>query len=172
MKRMAFLRRLRELIAVYGSQNVVYFDESGFKRQSYRMPGWAMRGEKIYGNGSGNNRRHTNLIMAQRRNKWLAPETFEGTCDAKRVNEWLEKNLVSRLQAPSIVVMDNAPFHKKKEIAAILEKYGPVLLPLPPYSPDFNPIENSFGALKRKREFAQSGTPVIDLIKTPNCYLE
>jgi hypothetical protein len=39
MKRMAFLRRLRELIAVYGSQNVVYFDESGFKRQSDRMPG-------------------------------------------------------------------------------------------------------------------------------------
>ncbi len=122
MKRMAFLRRLRELIAIYGSQNVVYFDESDFKRQSYRIHGWALRGEKIYGNVSGNNRKHTNLLMAWRRNKWFAPETFEGTCDAKRVNEWLEKKLILHLQAPSIVVMDNAPFHKKKEIAAILEK--------------------------------------------------
>jgi len=172
MKRMAFLRRLRELIAVYGSQNVVYFDESGFKRQSYRVHGWALRGEKIYGDVSGNNRKHTNLIMAQRRNTWLAPETFEGICDAKRVNEWLEKKLMPRLQAPSIVVMDNAPFHKKKEIAAILEKGGHVMLPLPSYSPDFNPIENSFGALKRKREFAPPDTPIIDLIKTSDCYLE
>jgi putative transposase len=172
MKRMAFLRRLRELIKVYGSQNVVYFDESGFKRQSYRMHGWALRGGKIYGGVSGNNRKHTNLIMALRRNKWIAPETFEGTCDAKRVNEWLEQKLMPRLQDPSIVVMDNAPFHKKKEIAAILEKGGHVMLPLPPYSPDFNPIENSFGALKRKREFAPPDTPIMNLIKTSNCYLE
>ena len=70
------------------------------------------------------------------------------------VYEWLEKNLIRLLDRPSIVVMDNAPFHKKKQSAAILRKKGHARLPLPPYSPDFNPIENSFGALKRKRELA------------------
>ena len=110
--------------------------------------------------------------MAQRNGQWLAPETFEGTCDAKRVNEWLEQKLIPVLKTPSVVVMDNASFHKKKQIKAILKKHGHALLPLPPYSPDFNPIENSFGALKRKREFAPPETLIIDLIKSSNSYWE
>ena len=172
MKRMAFLRRLHRLVKHYGQENVVYFDESGFKRHSYRRHGWARRGQIIYGDISGNNRKHENLIMAQRNGQWLAPETFEGTCDAKRVNEWLEQKLIPVLKTPSVVVMDNASFHKKKQIKAILKKHGHALLPLPPYSPDFNPIENSFGALKRKREFAPPETLIIDLIKSSNSYWE
>jgi transposase len=137
------------------------------------MHGWARRGEKIYGDVSGNNRKSTNLIMAWRQKKWLAAETFEGTCNAPRVNGWIENRLMPILRKPGIVIMDNASFHKKKEMAAaILEKGGHVLLPLPPYSPDFNPIEQSFGALKRKREFAPPDTPIIDLIKSSDCYLE
>lgn len=170
MKRMAYLRRLHALTKRYGADNIVYVDESGFKKHSYRQHGWTRRGEIIYGDVSGKNRKATNLIMAQRNGRWLAPETFEGTCNAARVNEWLEKTLLPALAAPSVVVMDNAPFHKKKEIAAILKKGGHVLLPLPPYSPDFNPIENSFGAIKRKRQFAPPDTPVIDLIKSSDCY--
>ncbi len=145
---------------------------AGIKRYSYRRHGWTRRGQIIYGAVSGNNRKHENLIMAQRDGRWLAPEIFEGTCDAKRVNEWLEKKLIPVLKNPSIVVMDNASFHKKKQIKAILKNHGHALLPLPPYSPDFNPIENSFGALKRKREFASPDTPIIELIKTSDCYWE
>jgi putative transposase len=170
MKRMAFLQTLRKLIPIYGSENVVYFDESGFKKHSYRMHGWALRGEKIYGDMSGNNRKCTNLIMAQRRKEWLAPMTFEKSCDSIVVNTWLEKRLMPLLNKPSIVVMDNAPFHKKKEITAILKKHGHILLPLPPYSPDFNPIENSFGVLKRRREFAPPETSIDTIIR--NSYLE
>ena len=172
MKRMAYLRHIHALAKRYGHENIVYFDESGFKRHSYRKHGWARRGQIIYGAVSGNNRKHENLIMAQRNGQWLAPETFEGTCDAKRVNEWLEQKLIPVLKTPSVVVMDNASFHKKKQIKAILKKHGHALLPLPPYSPDFNPIENSFGALKRKREFAPPETLIIDLIKSSNSYWE
>ena len=172
MKRMVYLRRLHRLVKRYGQENIVYFDESGFKRHSYRRHGWARRGQIIYGDVSGNNRKHTNLIMAQRNGRWLAPETFEGTCNALCVNEWLEKKLMPLLDRPSVIVMDNAPFHKKKQIAAILRKKGHVMLPLPPYSPDFNPIENSFGAIKRKREFAPHDMTVIDLVKSSNSYWE
>ena len=166
------MRRLHGLVKRYGAENVVYFDESGFKKHSYRRQGWTRRGQTIYGEVSGKNRKATNLIMAQRHGQWLAPETFAGTCNALRVNEWLENKLMPLLQRPSIVVMDNAPFHKKKQIKAILRKKGHVMLPLPPYSPDFNPIENSFGSLKRKREFAPPGTPIIELIKSSDSYWE
>ena len=169
MKRMAFLRELRRLIPVYGADNVIYIDETGFRKHAYRPHGWALRGEKIYGDVSGNNRKNVNLIMAQRRKQLLAPMLFEGSCDHLVVNSWLEETLMPHLQKPSIVIMDNAPFHKKKEITAILEKYGHAFLPLPSYSPDFNPIEQTFGVLKRKRDFAPPGTSIDHIIKSSVC---
>ena len=72
--------------------------------------------------------------MAQRRDKWLAPVVFKGMCNAALVNTWLKDFLLKELKQPSIIVMDNAAFHKKDEIKSILEKAGHVLLPLPPYS--------------------------------------
>ena len=166
MKRMAFLRELRRLITVYGADNVVYLDETGFRKHAYRPHCWAMRGEKIYGDVSGCNRKNTNLIMAQRRKERLAPMLFEGTCDHLLVNAWLEVFLMPLLERPSIVIMDNAPFHKKKEIAAILEKHGHAFLPLPPYSPDFNPIEQTFGIFKKRRDFAPQGTTIETIVKS------
>ncbi len=149
MKRMTFLRELRRLIPLYGADNVVYLDETGFRKHAYRPHGWALRGEKIYGDVSGNNRKCTNLIMAQRRKEHLAPMLFEGSCDSLLVNVWLKEGLMPTLRKPSIVIMDNAPFHKKKEIASILEKHCHAFLPLPPYSPDFNPIEKCWSQVKQ-----------------------
>lgn len=172
MKRMAFLQELRRLIPIYGAENVVYLDETGFKKHAYRPHGWALRGEKIYGDVSGNNRKCTNLIMAQRRKKWLAPMLFEGSCDSLVVNTWLEERLMPLLKKPSIVIMDNAPFHKKEEIVAILEKHSHAFLPLPPYSPDFNPIEQTFGVLKRKRNYSPPDTSIDHIIASSDSYLE
>ncbi len=170
MKRTAFLRELRRLIPIYGADNVVYIDETGFRKHAYRPHGWALRGERIYGDVSGCNRKNINLIMAQRRKQYLAPMLFEFSCDSLVVNTWLEERLVPLLENPSIVIMDNAPFHKKKEIAVILKKYGHVLLPLPPYSPDFNPIEKTFGVLKKRRDFAPPETTVAQIIISSDSY--
>ncbi len=93
MKRMGFLQELRRLIPIYGADNVVYMDETGFRKHAYRPHGWALRGEKIYGDISGNNRKNINLIMAQRRKQLLAPMLFEGSCDHLVVNSWLEEML-------------------------------------------------------------------------------
>jgi len=140
----------------YGSKNIVYFDESGFTAESYRPHGWAPRGEKVYGDVSGNNRKRINLIMAQRGKEWLAPMLFTSACDSITVNAWLEHALLPELTRPSVVVMDNAPFHNKNHIKAVLEAAGHMMLPLPRYSPDFNPIEQSFATIKKRRQFAKS----------------
>ncbi len=169
---MDFLKRLSRLVKSRGAENVVYFDESGFEKHSYRKHGWTRPGRKVYASVPGKREKRTNLLMAQRNGKWLAPETFEGSCDARRVNDWLEHTLLPLLTEPSIIVYDNASIHKKKEIAVLCRKKGHVSLPLQPYSPDFNPIEPSFGAIKRKREFAPTNTPIIEIIKASVCYLE
>ena len=89
MKRQIYLRNLRELIKKYGSDNVVYFDESGFKANTGRLDGWAKRGKKIYANIQGKREKRTNLLMAKRGKKWLAPLVFQGSCTAKLVEEWI-----------------------------------------------------------------------------------
>jgi transposase len=70
---------------------------------------------------------------------------------------------MKELDKPSIIVMDNAPVHRKNIIKEILEKHGHILLPLPKYSPDFNPIEQSFGAMKKRRESMPIETTVDEL---------
>jgi putative transposase len=163
-KRIEYLGNLRRLALKYGTQNIVYFDESGFEAESYRPHGWAIRGTKIFGDISGNNRKKTNLIMAQRGKEWLAPMLFEGSCETATVNYWLESMLLPELKEPSIIVMDNARFHNKKRINEILTAANHVLLPLPKYSPDFNPIERSFATLKKRRQFLPKNTTIDQLI--------
>lgn len=169
MQRADYLARLRGFYKSHGKNNIVYFDESGFEKYSYRPHGWAPRGKKIYADVSGNNRKHVNLIMAQSRGRWLAPVVFKGSCNTELVNAWLKDFLLKELDRPSVIVMDNARFHKKSDIQAILEKAGHVMLPLPTYSPDFNPIEQSFALLKKRRQF--SGLSVEKLVMSQN-YLE
>ncbi len=60
--------------------------------------------------------------------------------------------------------MDNARFHNKEQMKAILEKEGHTLLPLPRYSPDFNPIEQSFATLKKRRMFAPAETKIEQIL--------
>lgn len=160
---MWFLRELREYVTKHGSKNIVYIDESGFAANSYRSHGWAERGVKVFGDITGNNRKgRTNLIMAQRGNEWLAPMLFEGSCHKAVVNTWMKEMLLAELIEPSLIVMDNAPFHDKAAIAKLLEENGHRLLPLPSYSPDFNPIEQSFAVIKKRREY--SNLPLSHLL--------
>lgn len=161
---MIFLRTLRQWIQQNGSQDVVYFDESGFAQHSYRPHGWAKRGVKVHGKIHGNNRKRTNLIMAQRGKEWLAPMLFEKSCTHHTVSAWLQQMLIPELRPNSLVIMDNAPFHNKPHIKALLEAHGHTMLPLPTYSPDFNPIEQTFATLKRRRQFAPKNTTIEHLI--------
>jgi len=153
---------LRRWVKENRKNNVVYFDESGFCSHTYRPHAWSVRGKKVHTKIKGNNRKRTNLIMAQRGQEWLAPMLFEASCTHLTVTAWVEKMLVPTLRPNSLIVFDNAPFHNKPKIRKILERHGHSILPLPRYSPDFNPIEQSFAVLKRQRTF--SGKAIDDLI--------
>lgn len=155
---------MRHWISCHGKENVVYFDESGFASQTHRPHGWATRGKKVFGRISGNNRKQTNLIMAKRGSEWVAPMLFKASCTHLTVIAWIKQMLLPALRPNSLVIMDNAPFHNKPKIREILTSQGHTLLPLPRYSPDFNPIEQQFAVLKRLRQF--SGLSIDKLISS------
>ncbi len=87
---------------------------------------------------------------------------FKTSCTHLTVTTWMKEMLIPTLRPQSLVIMDNAPFHNKPKIAEMLNQHGHQLLPLPRYSPDFNPIEKAFAILKRQRIF--SGKSLDELI--------
>lgn len=151
VNRKRFLR-LRERWARRG-KTLVYLDESGFGSSVTRRYAYATKGQRVYGLIAGRRRPRTSLIAARIGNAFEEPFLFEGPCNAAVFNEWLERQLCPRLTENHVVVMDNVPFHKGAKTARLIHSRGAVLLFLPPYSPDFNPIENDFAALKKNREY-------------------
>lgn len=164
-KRICYLRELRKIIKERGSKNVVYLDESGFEPTAYRNYGWAIRGAKVYGERSGNSRPRTSLIAAKRGKELLAPVLFEGSTDSVWFNDWFENHLFKELRPKSTIIMDNAPFHKKKDIREISGKHGHNVLFLPPYSPDYNPIEQDFANIKKIRAYDNKNSTLADIVK-------
>lgn len=98
----------------------------------------------------GKRAKRINIIAGLSNYKCVAPFIFSGYTKATLFNKWLKEFLLPALPKKSVIVMDNAPFHKSKETQALIENSGCQLLFLPPYSPDYNPIENYWAVLKSK----------------------
>jgi transposase len=79
---------------------------------------------------------------------WIAPFVFSGPINREAFETWVEQGLVPELRPGDIVVLDNLSSHKGSRARALIEAAGASLIFLPPYSPDFNPIENAFAKLK------------------------
>jgi transposase len=77
-----------------------------------------------------------------------APFVYDGAMNGVVFLAYVEQVLVPTLKSGDIVIMDNLPAHKAAGVGEAIEAAGASLLYLPPYSPDFNPIENAFAKLK------------------------
>ena len=111
------------------------------------------------------------MIAAKRGKELLAPVLYEGSTSAVWFNQWFEKHLLKELNPDSTIIMDNAAFHKKEDIHALAEAAGHRVLFLPPYSPDFNPIEQDFAILKRIRQKMPLNTTIDQIVKNYGTFL-
>ena len=153
-------------MSAQGSARIVYLDESGFEPTAYRPSGWACRGHRVAGQRSGNTRPRTSLLAGKCGKRLLAPVLFEGSTNAEWFNAWLEHHLFKELAPHSILIMDNAAFHKTALTRALILQAGHTLLFLPPYSPDYNPIEQDFATIKKRRQYAPLNTPLDEIIRS------
>jgi transposase len=107
--------------------------------------GRAARGVKVEATKRGRKFRRLNVIAAEivRQDgvSGLAPACYTGATTAELFETWFEFFLLPELEVGSVIIMDNASFHRKKALSIIAEQRGFSLLFLPPYSPDFNRIE-------------------------------
>lgn len=90
----------------------------------------------------------TTFVAALTTRGMIAPWVLDGPINRHAFETYVEKVLVPELRPGDIVIMDNLSSHKGQRVRAMIEAAGASLLFLPPYSPDFNPIENAFSKLK------------------------
>ncbi len=143
----------------------IYLDESGINQYLYRQYARGPRGEKVLGDVSGHRFARESVIAAIFQGKFLSPMCFQGTCDTKLFNIWLEEILIPELKPGQVLILDNASFHKSAESKKLIEAAGCKLMFLPPYSPDLNPIEKYWANMKVKvRELLRRVSNLSDAI--------
>lgn len=145
-KRSIFLKKIEGI----PSKDIVYIDESGIDQCLHQPFAWAPRGEKVYGDISGKHFARENFIAGICDKEIIAPFCYQGTCNTQLFNFWISNFLVPSLKKGQIVILDNAAFHKSETTKKLIEDAGCRLIFLPPYSPDFNPIETFWANLKAK----------------------
>jgi len=135
-------------IGNFPKSRIAYVDETGIDTYLFRAHCYAKRGEKIVGYVSGRKYRRIGLVAAQMGHQILAPLQYDGTMGSALFEHWFESRLMRELPENSVIVMDNAAFHRKQALAALAQKHGHRLIFLPPYSPELNPIEHLWARIK------------------------
>ena len=100
----------------------------------------------------------TTFVAGLRCNGVVAPFVLDGPINRRAFEVYIERVLVPELRPGDIVVMDNLSSHKGTKVQQLIEDAGARLLYLPPYSPDFNPIEQAFAKLKALLRKAEERT--------------
>jgi len=100
----------------------------------------------------------TTFVAGLRCNGVIAPFVLDGPMNRRAFEVYIERVLLPELRAGDIVIMDNLSSHKGTKVQQMIEGAGARLLYLPPYSPDFNPIEQAFAKLKALLRKAEERT--------------
>ncbi len=113
-----------------------------------RLRGRAPKGQRLRVAVPHGHWKTTTFIAGLRRDGIVAPFVLDGPINRDAFEAYVAQVLAPELRAGDIVVMDNLSSHKGPRVRELIEAVGASLLCLPPYSPDFNPIENAFAKLK------------------------
>lgn len=164
-KREEYLAKLKTI----PQEKRVYIDESGIEEHLVKEKAWGKKGARIVGKKSGKYAKRTNIVAGYVNKDCIAPFTFADKCNREVFNQWIEEKLVPNLKQGQVVIMDNAKFHKDEKTRKLIEGAKCVLLYLPAYSPDLNPIERYWSKMKRwLRENREKFNSLLDAI---NCFL-
>lgn len=113
-----------------------------------RLYGWAPHDQRATGSVPRNHGKNTTLVAALTPDGLQTPWLIEGAMDTETFEWYIKEQLAPTLSPGQIVMLDNLSAHKAESIRQAIEARGCVLLFLPPYSPDFTPIEQAFSKLK------------------------
>ena len=164
------MRRLREIRAAcvpgVDVERLVFLDESGVNTAMFRRYGRCRRGERLVDAVPAGHRQSDTLLAAVRLDGVVALMVLDGSVTGESFVEYVRPSLVPELRPGDIVVMDNLPAHKGAAVEAEIDRAGCRLAYLPPYSPDWNPIEPMWSKVKSavRRAAARTFDALVDAV--------
>jgi transposase len=144
MRRLAWFEAQPDL----DPDRLVFIDETWASTAMARTHGRAPRGERLRMGVPFGHWKTTTFVAGLRLSGIVAPMVLDGPINQRAFEAYVEQILVPELKPGDIVIMDNLSSHKSPAVRTAIEAAGAELRFLPPYSPDFNPIENAFAKLK------------------------
>jgi transposase len=129
-------------------EKLIFIDETWTTTNMARKNGRASKGERLRAGVPHGHWKTTTFVAGLRLTGMTAPMVLNGPINGQWFQAYVDQVLVPTLSPGDIVVMDNLGSHKRAGVRKAIEAVGATLLYLPPYSPDFNPIENAFSKLK------------------------
>lgn len=127
---------------------MIFIDESGVNLSLTRLMARSPKGERARGKRPVNRGKNVSLIGALGFEGVIAQESLLGSTDALTFEAFIAQRLVPKLWEGACVIMDNCRIHKKEDIEPLIRAAGARLVYLPPYSPEFSPIENCWSKIK------------------------
>lgn len=137
-----------QLLKGVAPENLVFLDESGINLSLIRRGARALPGKRAYGERPHRKGKNVSVIGAISLNGLLIQWSALGSVDALTFDAFIARKLVPQLWKGAVVIMDNCSIHKSAEVEALITATGALLIYLPPYSPDFSPIENGWSKIK------------------------
>jgi transposase len=136
-------------VSAIDSECFVFVDECSSNTSVAPLYGWARKGERAHQKAPRNWGKNITLISSMSKERGMgASLVVEGSTNGTVFETYLEEVLCPTLKRGQVVVMDNLSSHKGERVRELMEGEGCELIYLPPYSPDFNPIEKAFSKLK------------------------
>ena len=126
----------------------MFVDETGAATNMARRHGRRLRGHRLRCGVPHGHYKAITFVCGLRLRGVVAPKAYDRAMTAAMFEAWLERHLLPTLEEGDIVVLDNLQAHKSPRVAEILATKNCTVQYLPPYSPDFNPIEKAFSKLK------------------------
>ena len=129
---------------------MIFLDETGLNTKLARLHGRCRRGERLVAGLPHGHWSTTTCIAGLRADGLTAPMLLPGALAGLAFRAYVEQVLVPTLRPGDTVILDNLSAHKGPAVRQAIEATGATLLFLPPYSPDYNPIEQVFAKLKAR----------------------
>ena len=160
------------VMSAIDSERFVFVDECSSNTSLAPLYGWARKGQRAHQKAPRNWGKNITLISSIGKESGMgASLVVEGSTNGTVFQTYLEDVLLPTLKSGQLVVMDNLSAHKGEKVRELIEAKGCELIYLPPYSPDFNPIEGAFSKLKSylREACARSQKTLMEVIGEALC---
>lgn len=142
-----------KLIDRLDHRKIVFIDETGVRTNMVRMYGRGPKGERVLGKAPQKKWTTQTFVAALAHDQVKAPYLFDGPMNGEVFAAYLKKAVIPALSKGDTIIVDNLSSHRSKKVEQVMEEAlrvaGVELIFLPPYSPDFNPIEQLFSKVKQ-----------------------